>query len=290
MLPTMSVGSTKHPTIAIVGAGNLGSALALSLSTTKYRAAEIVSRKKASSLRRATTLGRRVRARVAVLEKAEILSDVVWLCVPDRDIRPCAKVLARSGWQGRFAFHSSGVLTSDALEPLRRLGASVASVHPLMTFVPSALPSFEGVAFAMEGDQAAVTAARKIVLALGGTGYRISAEAKALYHAWATFTSPLLTILLEAGERVARSARISPARARQRAAPILRQTVENYVRQGAAPGFSGPIVRGDAATVRRHLDRLQAVPVARDVYLTLARAAMRTLPVRNRAELKKLLG
>lgn len=289
MLPSMSSRPGRRSEIAIIGAGNLAAALAFTLSKTQYRVSEIVSRDAKSSRRKALALARRIAARAITLDTREVHSRIVWLCIPDREIEACAKALAQSDWQGRIALHSSGSLGSEALEPLRDRGASVASLHPLMTFVPGVIPSFKGVAFALEGDEAAARVARKIVSALGGQSYRIDRKDKALYHLWGTFASPLLTILLELGERVAKAAHVSPKQARRRATPILRQTVENYVQRGAARGFSGPLVRGDVSTVRRHLRALRTVPAAREAYMALAKAALQTLPVRNRAKLKQLL-
>jgi predicted short-subunit dehydrogenase-like oxidoreductase (DUF2520 family) len=71
--------------------------------------------------------------------------------------------------------------------------------------------------------------------------------------------------------------------------PILRQTLANYASLDAARAFSGPIVRGDVGTVKRHLQVLRREPVAREVYLALARAALRYLPSKKTAELKKAL-
>jgi predicted short-subunit dehydrogenase-like oxidoreductase (DUF2520 family) len=71
--------------------------------------------------------------------------------------------------------------------------------------------------------------------------------------------------------------------------PIVKQTIANYEMLGPAGAFSGPIVRGDAEIVRKHLQVLKKVPEAREVYLALARAAMRYLPAQNRAKLKKAL-
>jgi len=76
---------------------------------------------------------------------------------------------------------------------------------------------------------------------------------------------------------------------RERMLPILEQTLANYARLCAPEGFSGPIARGDAATVRKHLTVLRRVPGARAVYVALARAALRDLPVKNRGELEKML-
>jgi predicted short-subunit dehydrogenase-like oxidoreductase (DUF2520 family) len=71
--------------------------------------------------------------------------------------------------------------------------------------------------------------------------------------------------------------------------PILRQTLENYAAYGAAGGFSGPIVRGDVGTVKKHLEVLRDVPAAREVYLALARAALVFLPAKKKKLLKQIL-
>ena len=71
--------------------------------------------------------------------------------------------------------------------------------------------------------------------------------------------------------------------------PILRQTVANYLAKGAAASFSGPINRGDVNTIGKHLEALRKVQIAREVYLTLARSALRTLPVRDREAVRKVL-
>jgi len=181
-------------------------------------------------------------------------------------------------------------MTSDELSVLRKRGAHVASVHPMMTFVEGVTPALKGVGFAIEGDREAVQTISKIVRRLGGESFPIAAKDKALYHAWGTFLSPLLTALLAAGEEVAKGAAVPANRSRRWMLPIVRQTVENYAKQGGARGFSGPIVRGDAATIKKHLEVLRKLPLARDVYVTLARSAMRTLPTRHAKELKALLG
>jgi predicted short-subunit dehydrogenase-like oxidoreductase (DUF2520 family) len=142
----------------------------------------------------------------------------------------------------------------------------------------------------VEGDATAVSAARHIVRNLGGKAFTIRKQHKAAYHAWGAFASPLLVAALVTAERLARKAGLSAVEAREKMLPIVRQTIANYEALGPANAFSGPIVRGDAETVRQHLLILKKVPEARDVYLALARAALRYLPVRNRAALKKALG
>jgi predicted short-subunit dehydrogenase-like oxidoreductase (DUF2520 family) len=91
-------------------------------------------------------------------------------------------------------------------------------------------------------------------------------------------------------EETARAAGLTRRDARRKSLPIIRQTVENYSRLGPARSFSGPLIRGDAATVAKHLAVLKKHPRAREVYVALARSALRGLPVKNRDQLRRLLG
>lgn len=282
----------QTPTIALVGAGNLATALAIALRRAGYTIPAIVSRPNPQSRTRARSLAKKVGARV-VSDLSQIDAEIVWICVPDSEIASTAARLAKSSsaatWKGRIALHSSGVLTSDELAPLRRIGAAAASVHPLMTFVKGSQPSLAGVPFAIEGEMSAVRLARNIVRGLGGQAYSIRRKDKAAYHAWGTFVSPLFTALLATSERVAALAGVKRADAGRRMIPILMQTLANYAQFGAAGGFSGPIIRGDIETVNRHLNVLRAMPAARQGYVALAKAAMEYLPVRNRTRLKRVL-
>ena len=277
------------PSIGIVGPGRLGTALAVELRRAGYKVSEIISRNNAASKRKAATLARRVRAQASTVDDA-LNADVIWFCVPDREIKKAShKVVSAIDWKRKIAFHSSGALLSDELNILRREGAAVASIHPMMTFVTGSIPSLDGVPFAMEGDTAAIRAARRIVRDLDGEAFTIRRQHKIAYHAWGSFASPLLVATLVTAEQLAGAAGLSTREARRKMVPIVKQTIANYEMLGPAGAFSGPIVRGDAEIVRKHLQVLKKVPEAREVYLALARAAMRYLPAQNRAKLKKAL-
>jgi predicted short-subunit dehydrogenase-like oxidoreductase (DUF2520 family) len=254
-----------------------------------YRISEIVSGDTGTSRKKGLALAKAVGGKLALVGK-RLEAELVWFCVPDREIARAARQLADSvDWNRRVALHSSGALNSDELRVLRLRGAAVASVHPLMTFVRGSAPSLKSVPFALEGDTAAVRVAGRIVQDLGAEAFPISRNRKMAYHAWGAFTSPLLIALLVATERVAHAAGLSTAEARRKALPILRQTLANYAKLGAAGAFSGPIVRGDAQVVRQHLRELKKIPGADEVYAALARAALRYLPSGNRKELQQLL-
>ncbi len=305
---------TGKPTVAIVGAGRLANFLAAALHDAGFTITEIVARDSPQSLRKARKLAAKVDAQTVTANSAALDATLLWFCVPDREIRRAASALAdhlktrvAANKKGRsqsrvpnrvpnivpsevrFAFHSSGALLGRELEPLRKAGAAVASVHPLMTFVAGAHPSLTGVPFAIEGDDAATPVARRIVRELGGESFSLPAARKAAYHAWATLTSPLLLAFLVTLEEAARAAGLTRQDARRKSLPIIRQTLANYSRLGPSRSFSGPLVRGDAETVAKHLAVLKKHPGAREVYVALARAALRGLPVKNRDGLQRLL-
>jgi predicted short-subunit dehydrogenase-like oxidoreductase (DUF2520 family) len=281
--------------ITIAGAGNLGAVLAVCLHRAGYVIDQIVFRDSRGSRRRASLLAKRVGARPVGVARAVIESDLVWFCVPDDSIAEAARSLAqKADWKGRVALHSSGALASDELAALRRRGAQVASVHPMMTFVAGSSRtgssrSLAGVPFAIEGDAAAVRAGRAVVKELGGKAYTIRGRDKVAYHAWGTFASPLFTALLATTEHVAAAAGVNRREAKRRMLPILRQTLANYEALDAAGSFSGPIVRGDVETIRRHLRILRKVPAAGEVYAALAKAAVRYLPGKRKRTVRKLL-
>jgi predicted short-subunit dehydrogenase-like oxidoreductase (DUF2520 family) len=280
----------RRPSITLVGPGNLGRVLGLALHAAGYRIDEIVSRDLPDSRKRARALARQVGAPAATYADAQLASEIIWFCVSDDAIAPTAAALVkRVSWKGKIALHSSGARSSRELEPLARRGAAVGSLHPMQTFVRASRATLAGVSFAAEGDPAAIRVGRRIAPDLGGSVFTIRPEAKVLYHAIGSFCSPMIIATLATAERIARAAGIPPAAAKRIMHPILRQTIANYLAKGAAAAFSGPINRADVNTIRKHLEALRDVPGTREIYLALARSALRTLPVRDRKAVAKVL-
>ena len=247
----------KKPSIAIAGYGNLGRVLAATLKKRGYRVDEIVRRS----------------------SRPRLTADVVWFCVPDKAIAATAKALAhKTDWKGKIAVHSSGALPASELRALQRRGASVASAHPLNTFVKKSKPELAGVPFAIEGDARATRIVTAIARELNRNApvIRIRPEQKPLYHAMGAFASPLLVALLANAEVVGKAAGMKDPR--QSLAKIIQTTLDNYLAHGAAASFSGPLVRGDAATVRKHLSALKNLRHQRAVYRALAGSALELLP------------
>jgi predicted short-subunit dehydrogenase-like oxidoreductase (DUF2520 family) len=276
-----------------VGAGKLAGFLAVSLHGAGFEITEIIGRDSARSLRQARLLAKKAGARAVTVSSAALDASLIWFCVPDGEISAaCAGVADRVATQGqhrlRFAFHSSGALLSRELRPLRRVGVAVASVHPFMTFIAGTRPSLKEVPFALEGDRAATQVARQIVRALGGESFLLAAKRKAAYHAWATMSSPLLLALLVTLEEAASISGVARNDARHKSLPIIRQTLANYEKLGPARSFSGPFVRGDVRTIATHLAALKECSHVMEVYRVLAKAAIKRLPTKNQAALKKI--
>ena len=274
------------PKISIVGPGRLGTSLARALKRAGYPIAEVVYRP-GPSARTARALARQLGAQPLLYP--EQYAPVVFLCVGDSQLGAVSQELANWPWKGRVALHTSGAMTSDVLALLRERGASVGSMHPMMSFVRGATTPLQGVSFALEGDRKALRMARAVVRDLHGKSFVLKKAAKPLYHAFGAFTSPLLIATLAAGERVGRRAGLTAAQARAAMRPIVEQTLKNYLEKGTAEAFSGPMVRGDVDTVRKHLDALRPLPEVHAAYIALVRCALDELPVKNAGAIAGLL-
>ena len=250
---------------------------------------EIVTRAGKKPSKKAAEVAHKAGAAAVALDRAKLDADLLWLCVPDDAIGDCAKRIAKCGTTAKIALHSSGALPSDVLEPLRKRGLAVAAAHPLMSFVAGPAPPMRDVLFAVEGDRAAVAAARKMARELGAVPFTIRKDKKALYHAFSAFISPLLIAHFATAERLALEAGVPRASVRKAMQPIVRRTLENYFTNGGAAAFSGPLVRGDVETVRKHLKALRTFPEALGLYSALVKQALEVLPVANGKALKHLL-
>jgi predicted short-subunit dehydrogenase-like oxidoreductase (DUF2520 family) len=159
-----------------------------------------------------------------------------------------------------------------------------------MTFVSASAAELGGVPFALEGDANALAVVGTVVRSLGGRPFRIAPEFKPAYHAFGFFSSPALVALIAAAQQVGELAGLTERHARELMEPIVRQTIDNCFRAGPRAAFSGPIRRGDVATVRKHLEVLKQTPELLEVYRALGRVALTRLPTANAGKLKKLFG
>jgi predicted short-subunit dehydrogenase-like oxidoreductase (DUF2520 family) len=165
----------------------------------------------------------------------------------------------------------------------------------MMTFVPGTVPSISGVVWTLEGDAKAVTQARRIVNSLGGVSLKIERKNKPLYHAFGAFLSPLLVVYLETATEVAFASGIARRDLAAVMRPIIEQTLSNLFPTLSKKGesgkaFSGPLIRGDVATIERHRHSLSRLPDARRLYNVLVLTALQsTLPIRKKGAIRRAI-
>jgi predicted short-subunit dehydrogenase-like oxidoreductase (DUF2520 family) len=201
--------------LAIIGQGRLGTALSAALGAGGY---EVTG-----------PLGRGAPATGA---------GVVLLCVPDVEIANAAALIT----PGPLVGHCSGATGLDVLAAHEAF-----SLHPLMTVTADGA-DFRGAGAAIAGSTPrSLACATELALAIGMRPVEIGPRDRAAYHAAASIASNFLITLEEAAERVAATVGVE----RDLLLPLVRATVENWSRLGPERALTGPVARGDEATVNR---------------------------------------
>jgi len=254
--------------LTVIGGGHVGRVLGRLLATRGgFAVADVVARSAASAQDAAAFIGagRPLAAPAGVAGATGLAglapADVYMLSVTDDQIVPaCAALAAAAPLQGAVVFHCSGALASDRLQAARDAGAFVASVHPIRSFADTAAVArdFDGTFCGVEGDRPALATLLPALAAIGARAVQIDASAKTVYHAAAVFASNYLVTVLDAALRAYQAAGIPEDVARELARPLASESLENVFRLGAAPALSGPIARGDMATVKRQQDAVAA--------------------------------
>jgi predicted short-subunit dehydrogenase-like oxidoreductase (DUF2520 family) len=229
--------------VGIVGAGRVGNALAAAL---RHAGVEVEG-----------PLGRGGRPAGC---------DAILLCVPDAEIGSAAEVVTAAA---PLVGHTSG---ATPLSALAHAGVDAFGLHPLQTVATSDV-SFEGAGAAVAGSSPeALGFATALAERLGMTPFEIDDEGRAAYHAAASVASNFAVTLLAASERIAGGAGLSPEEARALVAPLVRRTVDNVAELGPERALTGPVARGDEATVASQRQAVaDAAPELLDLFDELVR-------------------
>ncbi len=268
--------------IGFIGAGKVGTALAALLNARGVDVIAVSGRTPQSSINMALSANLEP---AAARDRANTLrtADIVFLTVPDDAIGPlCREIAVNGGWRpGHGVVHCSGALSSEILQPARDAGAMVASFHPLQAFASlnAAIQHIPGSTFAVEGDPALTSLLDNLIEILGGIAIHLKAAEKTLYHAAAAIASNYtVTLAALASDLLVREG-IAPDTntALHYLLPLLKGTVDNLDAVGLPDALTGPLARGDAGTVARHIAALEkCAPDLASLYRHLARL---TLPL-----------
>ena len=249
-------------TFTILGAGRLGRTLGRLLVAKGWEPRGITCKTLRSARQSASFIGGGEPS--ASNARAAAQGSLVLIATPDSAIALVARELAaaRLAWRGRIVAHTSGALSSAALEPLARIGARTASLHPLASVADprSGFPSVQGTPFAIEGDAGAVAPLRRLVQGFGGVPVTIPRQAKVLYHLIACLMSNDLVALLSLALETARGLGLSRKEAARLYLPLVRGTVDNVAHLGTVKALTGPVSRGDFTTLRLHGEVLRSLP------------------------------
>jgi predicted short-subunit dehydrogenase-like oxidoreductase (DUF2520 family) len=230
------------------------------------------------------------------LTRQVLAAQVILIATPDHSVAEVAEELARIGAEelhGKIVLHTSGALSSDVLDPVKKSGAAVGSMHPLQTFSGVGVPPLEGKSFAIEGDAHAVRMARQIARALGAVPVHIKSAKKPLYHAAGALAAGNVLALMEAATRLMTAAGMKRREAVGGLLPLTRQVLENFERLGPRAAWTGPLSREDFGVVATHFEAMKGLPPQfLETYEAVNRLAAMVLaqdPAGMLAELEKIV-
>jgi predicted short-subunit dehydrogenase-like oxidoreductase (DUF2520 family) len=274
-------GSENAPTVGIVGAGAVGTALGVAIARAGWPVTAVASR----------DAGRRERFRGLVpgvrafIEPVAIVDEVEFIivAVPDDAIPAVVDPLRLYG--GQTLVHTSGLLGADALSSALSAGSHVGAFHPLVSFtsdVERSVAGLNGATIALEGDDSIIGLLADLAEAIGGVAVRLPRGSKPAYHAAAVMASGGLVALLDAIVTLGAAAGLDERGALTVYGRLIEQTLANARANGVAAALTGPITRGDAGTVEAHLAALERLaPGVVDMYLAAARRELRIVEERG---------
>jgi len=244
----------------IIGAGRVGRTLGrLAVGSGAYRVVDCLARSLASATVAVDFIGA---GRACLALDGLQPADLWLLTVPDDAIAGVAQALLASGVvrPGCVVFHASGAAEAELLAPLRAAGAHVASLHPAFSFADPAraIEQFAGTMCALEGDAAACVALRDFAAAIGARPFALAPGGKAAYHAALSVASNYLVTLTDMARQLARQGGVDEQLLPALLGPLMQGSLANALNMGPQAALTGPVVRGDVATVARHLAVLPA--------------------------------
>ncbi|HEX4755386.1 MAG TPA: DUF2520 domain-containing protein [Candidatus Dormibacteraeota bacterium] len=265
-----AAAGSERPTLAFIGAGRAGSALAVALSGAGHSIVAVHSRTPAHAARLAARTGADV---VATAIEAARRANITFATVPDAQIARVAATIAASGaaLRGRSLVHCSATSGPEVLAAARVTAATTGAFHPLQALAGARSASLlRGTSFAVEAAPPLLGRLQSMVEDLGGHLLALPPGGRALYHAAAVLAGNAPLALLARATILLEEAGVARPDAHRALGALLAGAASNASAAGPASALTGPVVRGDAATIAHHLDVLSADPSTRELYRRLA--------------------
>jgi len=269
--------TARNPTAFIVGAGPVATALAGALRLGGVPVLGLWARRSAPARAAGSTAG------VAAFSSAppDILleAEVVILAVRDQAVAEVAQMLVGTGLINKrhVLLQCAGAMSAkEALGQVAGQVAGIATLHPLTAIADAklAMRAIKGTVFGVEGDEVGRVMAGRLVAAMNGIVLALDGAQMASYHAAAALASNYLVATIDAAAAVLAGAGVAPDKAAQALIPLAEGALRNIAANGTTGGLTGPIRRGDHATVARHLDAIRDRPELAEIYRALARRAV----------------
>lgn len=269
--------TARNPATFLIGAGPVATAVAGSLRLAGVPVLGLWARRAAQARNAGATAG------VAAFSSAppDILleSEVVILAVRDQVIGEVAQMLLGTGLINKrhVLLHSAGAAPAkDVLGGVSEKVAGIGTLHPLSAIADGkdSMRTLKGTVFGVEGDEVGRAMATRLVTAIGGVVLALDSSQMAAYHAAAALASNYVVATIDAAAAVLSAAGVAPDKAAQALVPLAEGALRNITAHGTTAGLTGPVRRGDAATIQRHLDALRVRPELAEIYRALARRAL----------------
>ena len=256
--------------IGMIGAGKVGFSLGKFLSLGKHQITGYMSRNPDSAKEAAAfTNSKPYESLQALIHD----SDAIFITVPDNAISEIYQKIRTFELQDKYICHCSGALSAaQAFPDLAQTGAYGISIHPLFPISSKydAYRELPGAFFCLEGDAQAVEVFAPLLGKCGVQVQRMDAAHKTQYHLACTMASNLVCALAQQSMELLEGCGFSAERARQALAPLMRSNLQHILESGAIEALTGPVERGDADTVRKHLQCLTGAE-EREIYRILSR-------------------
>ncbi len=261
--------------LGFIGAGTVGTALAVRLNSKGYQIVAVSSRSQVSAenLARAVSNCRVFNNNQDVVDIAEL----VFITTPDDAI---ATVASQIKWHGgQSVVHCSGADSTEILQPAKKSGVHVGVFHPLQTFASTkqAMENMPGSTFAVEAEEPLLDTLKDMATALDGHWIELKASDKVIYHAAAVMACNYVVTLVKLATDLWQTFHIPPQQATQALVPLLYGTISNIETIGIPQCLTGPIARGDSGTIKKHLSALEEVAPA--ILSTYRELGLQTIPI-----------